>query len=187
MSRPISRVLSWTVIHLGQLSPTASSNLPVSNAGRAKGDLFDLAPSGVYRATRCYQRRGALLPHPFTLTCAVAGHRRSALCCTFRRLTPPRNYLALCPVEPGLSSALFPGPRERGLESTATRLPGRLTRVVYHCPRRGWQLSADKPPRVGKQPSPTAVLAPLGRRPGVLHSAEHPLWMGHHQGHSAVG
>lgn len=30
--------------------------------------------------------------------------RRSALCCTFRRLTPPRRYLALCPVEPGLSS-----------------------------------------------------------------------------------
>src|SRR5258706_4271585 len=30
--------------------------------------------------------------------------RRSVLCCTFRRLTPPRRYLALCPVEPGLSS-----------------------------------------------------------------------------------
>ena len=30
--------------------------------------------------------------------------RRSALCCTFRRLTPPRRYLAPCPVEPGLSS-----------------------------------------------------------------------------------
>ena len=48
--------------------------------------------------------RGALLPHPFTLTCALAGHRRSALCCTGRRLTPPRSYLALCPAEPGLSS-----------------------------------------------------------------------------------
>ena len=31
--------------------------------------------------------------------------RRSALCCTFRRLAPPRRYLAPCPVEPGLSSA----------------------------------------------------------------------------------
>ena len=30
--------------------------------------------------------------------------RRSAFCCTFRRLTPPRRYLAPCPVEPGLSS-----------------------------------------------------------------------------------
>ena len=42
--------------------------------------------------------------------------RRSALCCTFRRLAPPRRYLAPCPVEPGLSSA----PRR------VTRLPGRL-------------------------------------------------------------
>ena len=48
--------------------------------------------------------RGALLPHPFTLTCALAGHRRSALCCTGRQLTLPRSYLALCPAEPGLSS-----------------------------------------------------------------------------------
>ncbi|GMR15674.1 MAG: hypothetical protein BMS9Abin30_1313 [Gammaproteobacteria bacterium] len=30
--------------------------------------------------------------------------RRYIFCCTFRRLTPPRCYLAPCPVEPGLSS-----------------------------------------------------------------------------------
>ena len=30
--------------------------------------------------------------------------RRYLFCCTFRRLTPPRCYLAPCPVEPGLSS-----------------------------------------------------------------------------------
>ena len=48
---------------------------------------------------------------------------RSAVsfCCTFRRLAPPRRYLAPCPVEPGLSSALFP----------MTRLSGRLRRA--HC------------------------------------------------------
>src|SRR5690606_3570244 len=28
-----------------------------------------------------------------------------SFCCTFRRLAPPRRYLAPCPVEPGLSSA----------------------------------------------------------------------------------
>ena len=58
---------------------------------------------GVYHAAYCYQKRGALLPHPFTLTgsCEL---RRSSLCCTGRRLTPPRCYLALCPKEPGLSS-----------------------------------------------------------------------------------
>ena len=33
--------------------------------------LFGLAPNGVWPATRCYQRHGALLPHHFTLTCAV--------------------------------------------------------------------------------------------------------------------
>jgi hypothetical protein len=57
----------------------------------------------------CYQSRGALLPHPFTLTCCVGtlrffAGRRSALCCTFRRLSPPRRYLAFCSMEPGLSS-----------------------------------------------------------------------------------
>ena len=33
--------------------------------------LFGLAPNGVWPATRCCQRHGALLPHHFTLTCAV--------------------------------------------------------------------------------------------------------------------
>jgi hypothetical protein len=33
---------------------------------------------------------------------------RSILCCTFRGLTPPRCYLAPCPLEPGLSSPLHP-------------------------------------------------------------------------------
>ena len=51
----------------------------------------------------CYQPRGALLPHHFTLTGAEA-LRRYVFCGTFRRLTPPRRYLAPCPVEPGLSS-----------------------------------------------------------------------------------
>ncbi len=46
---------------------------------------------------------------------------RSALCCTFRRLAPPRRYLAPCPVEPGLSSA----------HRNATRLSGRLRQ--HHC------------------------------------------------------
>ena len=52
---------------------------------------------------QCCHRRGALLPHHFTLTGADA-LRRCIFCGTFRRLTPPRGYLALCPMEPGLSS-----------------------------------------------------------------------------------
>ena len=104
-SRPVSRVLSWTVIPLGLTSPSGSSNLPGSSAGHANAPLFGLAPSGVCHATRrCPRARCALTapfhpyPHPLRRL------RRSVLCCTFRRLTPPRRYLAPCPVEPGLSS-----------------------------------------------------------------------------------
>ncbi len=67
-SRPISRVLSWAIIHLGVLSPASSSDLPEDIAGRDVVFLFGLAPGGVYLATNCYQLRGALLPHHFTLT-----------------------------------------------------------------------------------------------------------------------
>ena len=52
----------------------------------------------------CCQRPGALLPHPFTLACAPWGHRRSALCGTFRRLAAPGRYPAPCLAELGLSS-----------------------------------------------------------------------------------
>ena len=51
VDRSISRVLSWTVIHLGPASPQTSSNLPGSSAGHAIGSLFGLAPGGVYPAT----------------------------------------------------------------------------------------------------------------------------------------
>jgi len=71
----ISRVLSWTVIHLGSPSLTTSSDLPESSAGHACGFLFGLAPDGVCLATDCYQPCGALLPHLFTLTGACALRR----------------------------------------------------------------------------------------------------------------
>jgi hypothetical protein len=55
-SRPISRVLSWTAIHLGRASPHASSNLPGNRAGRTIVPLFGLAPDGVYPATPVARR-----------------------------------------------------------------------------------------------------------------------------------
>ena len=67
-SQPISRVLSRTIIHLRPVSPQVFSGLPEPNASSICGFLFGLAPSGVYLATNCYQSRGALLPHHFTLT-----------------------------------------------------------------------------------------------------------------------
>ena len=39
----------------------------------AATSLFGLAPGGVCRAVECYHRRGALLPHRFTLTSTLAG------------------------------------------------------------------------------------------------------------------
>ena len=74
-SRSVSRVLSRTVIPLRRTSLHAFSNLPGSSAGHANGTLFGLAPSGVCLATNCYQSRGALLPHLFTLTGAEALRR----------------------------------------------------------------------------------------------------------------
>ena len=58
------------------------------------------------RAVRSY-RTLSPLPDP-----TYAGHRRFALCCTCRRLAPPRRYLAPCPMEPGLSSPPPVSPEE---------------------------------------------------------------------------
>ncbi len=68
-SRPISRVLSWTVILLGAASPRRSSNLPGSGAGHAIGSLFGLAPGGVCRAGPLPDSRCALTApfHPCRL------------------------------------------------------------------------------------------------------------------------
>jgi len=55
------------------MSPSASSDLPESIAGRNQGFLFGLAPDGVYTATQRYRVCGALLPHHFTLTWKPGG------------------------------------------------------------------------------------------------------------------
>lgn len=43
----VSRVLSWTAIHLGRASPRASSIQPGSGAGHSIAPLFGIAPGGV--------------------------------------------------------------------------------------------------------------------------------------------
>ena len=73
---------------------------------------------------------------------------RSAVsfCCTFRRLAPPRRYLAPCPVEPGLSSASL----------RMTRLSGRLRRVycgTYSVP----ELAIDQDTAVAEGYIPTPI------------------------------
>jgi len=100
-SQPISRVLSRAIIHLGNMSPCTSSNLPGDSADHALCPPIWSCSEWGFPCHNCYQLRGALLPHHFTLT---NRSWRYIFCGTFRRLTPPRRYLALCPVEPGLSS-----------------------------------------------------------------------------------
>ena len=107
-SQPVSRVLSRLIIHLGDASPHHSSDLPGSHL-RTTGCENTSFP--IWSCSRwglpcrgCCQQRGALLPHHFTLAGSDVLLRRYLFCCTFRRITPPRRYLAPCPAEPGLSS-----------------------------------------------------------------------------------
>src|SRR5690606_9038916 len=110
-------------------------------------------------AVRSY-RTVSPLPDPDP-PCGVPGHRRSALCCTFRRLAPPRRYLAPCPVEPGLSSACL----------RMTRLSGRLRGDVFYgfavrIPHALLKQSAG-PANLHLQSPAAAAAAPLPRGPGA--------------------
>jgi hypothetical protein len=128
-SRPISRVLSWAAIHLGCTSPCTSSDLPGNPCGAHVADTLRSFPYlvllrvGFTMPPVLPPARCALTTpfHPYRP--AVSGFRRYLFCGTFRRLAPPRRYLAPCPAEPGLSSPAAP-PRER--------LPGRLPIAVYY-------------------------------------------------------
>src|SRR4051794_38571766 len=105
------------VICLGWPSPATSSSLPAAvplplrardRCGHTSPLIWPCSDWGL-PCHRCCQRRGGLLPHRFTLTQrSPAG--RSVLCCPVRRLAAPRRYLAVCPVELGLSSSR---PRDR--------------------------------------------------------------------------
>ena len=115
----ISRVLSMTIIHLGQPSPTASSNLPGSpfgtdGAGAPNLPCWERCASRYSPIWSCSGRGlpcRELLP---VARCALTAPfhpywtvvRRYIFCGTFRGLSPPRRYLAPCPKEPGLSSAV---------------------------------------------------------------------------------
>ena len=117
-SRPVSRVLSWTVIPLGRLSPDASSNQPGNGAGRTIAPLFGLAPGGVCPATpvargavRSY-RTISTLPDPVARPSAVyfLWHFPSARAAQALPGTLPygaRTFLHACAQR--LSSRLPPG------------------------------------------------------------------------------
>jgi len=131
-SRPVSRVLSRMAIHLGRTSPHASCSLPGDIRGpriaaeAARPPIWPCSGWGLPCHLR-YRRRGALLPHHFTLT-GPCGLRRYIFCGTFRGLAPPRHYLAPCPAEPGLSSP----PAETG-GATIRPTPGRYLSHPIAC------------------------------------------------------
>ena len=141
-----------------------SSNLPVSRAGRAYGHLFGLASSGVCRTGLLPDSWCALTApfHPYHAPHLREAVRRSTLCCTFRRLAPPRRYLALCPMKPGLSSPLQAGQRSSGQLRRAA-YGGRGTnsrRIAQHL-----LTSTTAPPHATAAPTRTrhfcAALKPL--------------------------
>ena len=75
--------------------------------------LLGLAPGGVYLAAPVARTAGALLPHRFTLACAVSGHRRSVLCGTFLRVAPTRFASTLPCGAPTFLDAEAPRPPSR--------------------------------------------------------------------------
>ena len=104
----ISRVLftRWyeqMVISLGWLSPATSCGLPAARTTRAGSRcLFGLAPTGGCRATPVTRRAVGSYPTVSPLPFGYKGGLFSVA--LFRRLSAPRRYLAVCPVELGLSS-----------------------------------------------------------------------------------
>src|ERR1044071_9054872 len=94
--------------------PTRKPAWAMRVARKLRASLFGLAPGGVCRATECYHRRGALLPHHFTLTASV------------RRFGGLFSVaLSVDSRPPGVTWRLALGARTF-LHALAQRLPGRL-------------------------------------------------------------
>src|ERR1700690_586900 len=92
VSRPVGGILSSPRRGLGghpSERPTWGT-LPLRRRASSPFPTLGLAPGGVYRAIEVTPNAGALLPHPFTLTCASpeARHRRFPFCGTVLRVTP---------------------------------------------------------------------------------------------------
>jgi hypothetical protein len=87
----------------------------------------------------CYQPRGALLPHLFTLTRLRSKTQRVEseggryiFCATIRRIAPPGNYPAHCPVEFGLSSPTRTSSRSRATVTHRSGHPANCNFSLSH-------------------------------------------------------
>lgn len=181
------------IIPLGPPLPTGSGSQPgdLERAARI-APLSGLAPDGVCLAGPVTRAAGALLPHPFNLTNDPRGGRpglhlqalgdrspralqratrtrtwRSALCCTFLRVTPTGRYPAPCSAELGLSS------RPPSSDDAPTSRPRHLERGDRRSPvpleRRG-PMQMRRPCRV-RPPLPRPREGPsTPRRPPTLPS-----------------
>jgi len=113
-----------TAISLGEALPHPSSGLPGASASNLIGTCLTLLRA---RFTQQARSLGPLVVSYTTVSPLPRSSKRpwrSALCCTFSRITPGGCYPPPCSVEPGRSSAR---PRPRG-SGCATRPSGRPVR-----------------------------------------------------------
>jgi len=99
--------LSWGAVARHLMRPTRGSSGP----GRTSPPIWPCSGWGL-PCHGCFQPRGGLLPHLFTLAHGI-NRGWCILCCPFRRFAAPRSYLAACPVELGLSSVHPKADRDR--------------------------------------------------------------------------
>src|SRR5688500_14400375 len=105
---PFGELRRMTTIPLGLTLLPGSSSLPGNWTGRLYPPalaprrcvpLFGLAPCGVLPAAEPYGRRGALLPHLFTLACPPCGGRqRCVFCATGPSGCPDRALPGALPI-----------------------------------------------------------------------------------------
>ncbi len=181
-SRPISRVLSWTVIRLGATSPQRSSNLPGSSAGHANGSLFGLAPGGVCRAGPLPDSRCALTApfHPYHAPLARPFGGISLLhfpsACAAQALPGTLPYGARTFLGTLASDAtVWPTPPGRTIRAIARSCPA--CRFLRRRERRAQiraRTTIQSPPPVSrvaraKEPSGSRSTAPQRRRARDIH------------------
>jgi len=151
------------VISLGWLSPATSRGLPAAVTTRAGSRcLFGLAPTGGYRAAPVTRRAVGSYPTFSPLPVDIG---RFDFCGPVRRLSAPRRYLAICPMELGLSSTQHSSATPRPSRPAATHPKGtslwRTEASVYLVRRR------NTCPRL----SPAAVLPAATQNPSFSVNA----------------